>query len=976
MKSLKELSLALLLAVPVVATKAQTNETATSPFSYAPTPQTQAFVRYGNNTVDMNTGSVSINIPVYTYKDNDFELPLSLTYTSQGFVPGQQTGILGLGWFLNCAGIISREIKGVPDDYVSSDGTKGVLLGKSSCSESDIMELKEKHPNSNGWQHYVVDGRETTSDIYHFSFNGHSGTFHFDTSKQLHVYNTGGNHGTYTIIPILPANNTLHGFIIKTGDGYEYTFGSNDLSERINSVERSIGGRMSGDAVYTVNESSLTSNPIVTWNLTKIKAPNGRIVTFEYEDVYRNLGPFINSKSANNPFLVTTFTNGLSLYDDYGKDHFRSVSIVQTTYLSRILIDNGTEILFSMSLKDCCDRPVAPDIISSIEQDHCITQRLNKIDSIIVKNCNGKEVHHTKFTYKIKDNRLLLSNVHTDGIGDYHMSYHEEHSFPAISTADTDFWGYYNGKNNDYGTVSATQINDDYNDYICSEAKNPNWNYSRLGCLKRITYPTGGFSTFEYEANRADEILLKRSSPPIGGFQEPEVLPADTTSREERIAYLVDLYPYKTLFYDDDECGGVRLARTIDYDNYIGYQSRSYTYSGGIVYTFPKHNIANLYSLQIYNPFVEYPANSLDKQHICYSTVRETHSDGSYIISRFNDYHTHPDDYLGQVRKVNTSLDNIPYAYTPSYINNVLRSPNSNHAKRGKINTKEYYNSDDSLVKQSTYEYEMHDSAYTAYVVTSGKYFCSVKRYIGDYRLVAVEEKEYYDEGDITTKETYSYDDKGRVVCSTTALPCGNYMHTYTQYNDEIFLHLFNQPSIIEKVCEDENGMTLIDAIKYEYTYFLGMRLPKSISKVQLSENVAYPLNITSSPSTILQKNISYNTKGYPTEIVDNHGVHTSIVWGYGGMYPIIIAYGIDLATLNIQGNIQESLNEQQLSTLFDNTLCKINVYEYEPLVGVTRHYTDKHRYTLYEYDTYGRLIRVLDNEGKQLEYEYIQAKE
>ena len=54
MKLLKEFSLALLLAVPVVAIKAQTDETATSPFSYAPTPQTQAFVRYGNNTVDMN----------------------------------------------------------------------------------------------------------------------------------------------------------------------------------------------------------------------------------------------------------------------------------------------------------------------------------------------------------------------------------------------------------------------------------------------------------------------------------------------------------------------------------------------------------------------------------------------------------------------------------------------------------------------------------------------------------------------------------------------------------------------------------------------------------------------------------------------------------------------------------------------------------------------------------------------------------
>jgi YD repeat-containing protein len=146
------------------------------------------------------------------------------------------------------------------------------------------------------------------------------------------------------------------------------------------------------------------------------------------------------------------------------------------------------------------------------------------------------------------------------------------------------------------------------------------------------------------------------------------------------------------------------------------------------------------------------------------------------------------------------------------------------------------------------------------------------------------------------------------------------------------------------------------------------MRLPKSISKVQLSDYMAYPCNTDLLPSTALQRVISYNSNGSPTEIVDRHGVHTSIVWGYGGMYPIIIAYGIDLATLNIQGDIQESLNGQQLGTLFDNTPCKIDVYEYEPLVRLTRHYTDKHRYAQYEYDIYGRLIRVLDNEGKQLE--------
>ena len=36
------------------------------------TPQTQSFVRYGNNPVNLYTGTTGVSIPVYTYKDNDF----------------------------------------------------------------------------------------------------------------------------------------------------------------------------------------------------------------------------------------------------------------------------------------------------------------------------------------------------------------------------------------------------------------------------------------------------------------------------------------------------------------------------------------------------------------------------------------------------------------------------------------------------------------------------------------------------------------------------------------------------------------------------------------------------------------------------------------------------------------------------------------------------------------------------------------
>ena len=83
--------------------------------SYTPTPQTWAFIRYGSIPVDHYTGKAMLTIPIYTYKDNDFELPISIGYVSEGFQPGRQTGILGLNWYLNCGGTISREIKGVAD---------------------------------------------------------------------------------------------------------------------------------------------------------------------------------------------------------------------------------------------------------------------------------------------------------------------------------------------------------------------------------------------------------------------------------------------------------------------------------------------------------------------------------------------------------------------------------------------------------------------------------------------------------------------------------------------------------------------------------------------------------------------------------------------------------------------------------------------------------------------------------------------
>lgn len=976
------LSLSLCYALGVHAQGQNTSEANASLFSYTPTPQTQAFIRYGLNPVEQYTGNLSVSIPVYTYSDNDFQLPISVGYSSQGFIPGKQTGILGMNWFLNCGGAVSREIKGVADDHTGYDNTMGILLGDDHYDEEDVLGIKDGELNSNGLQHYIIENRETTSDIYHFNFQGHSGTFHFDGKKQLHVYNTGGNHGTYTITPIMPSNNELCGFNIKSGDGYEYTFGSNDLNVRTNSVERNIGGKLTGLAVFTFQETSLAENPIVTWNLTKITAPNGRTVTFEYKTVESSIGSSINSTTPNNPFLVTSFSNALLVEDESGVNHMRNVSIVQTTYLSKISIEDGGEIEFSMSLKDCCDRPATPSTLTSIEQDHCITQKLYKLDTITARNSSGKEVHRTEFTYKEKDNRLILTKVHTDGVGDYTMRYYEDSPYPAISTADTDFWGFYNGKGNSYDITTSTKADSDYDEYIDSDAKNPDWHYSRLGCLKFMTYPTKGFSTFEYEANRAENILLKRKHPGHTISQAPDNIPAVSPSDEEgEIAYLVDCYPYSILFYSNDETGGVRIARTNDYDAHEGHLSRRYKYNVGTVYSFPRTFMTGNSMTQILNPRIEYPANSFDKQHIGYRSVSETFADGSYIIYSYNDYQSNPDEYEGQVHKKDSGFGNIGYTYSPSFINNILREPNSNHHKRGKVNRIEYYNSDRQLVKRTSYEYAMHDTTYTAYIVMSGKYANSVKRYTGDYRTTAITETEYHAGIEFTTTSEFTYDNMGRNISTAITMPGGICEYHDTEYLNDPSRSIYNLPVLTSiRQSTDGEDATLAKMTRYEYPTSGAIHLPSVIKEAKLNGNEAADTAPASLSYTTLQRVAAYDTHGNPTEIVDKHGVHTAILWGYGGMYPIVQARGMTAATLKslagISGNspLQGSLSASQRSALYSHSGSQVDIYEHEPLVGLTKHYGSDGSFTSYEYDAYGRLTGIADSKGRLYSYSYAPA--
>lgn len=96
------------------------------PFSFNPdiTPSTETFQiqKYGNIAPSLYTGAMSFSIPLYVYQDEDFEIPLTLMYSFDGYRPDVHSGTVGYGWALECGGSVTREVRGYPDETANGEG--------------------------------------------------------------------------------------------------------------------------------------------------------------------------------------------------------------------------------------------------------------------------------------------------------------------------------------------------------------------------------------------------------------------------------------------------------------------------------------------------------------------------------------------------------------------------------------------------------------------------------------------------------------------------------------------------------------------------------------------------------------------------------------------------------------------------------------------------------------------------------------
>ena len=412
-------------------------------------PEASNLGKFGEIPVNLGIGVTNQTIPIYTIEEGGFELPISLNYNYTGLIVDEIPGITGLGWSLNAGGIITRQLRGRPDEepngYIGMNriGVNWVLpYVNNELSTVDRNRLEE-NAASGFW--------DTQPDKFMISVGNIQATFYFDENKNVVVK----PYKPYKIEVI--GGDFNEGIKVTDDSGIQYLFKDKEITKRIPPLG--------------INDilSTPVNGYISSWKLSKIVLPNNRSIDL-----------FYNSYSHNQQTISQTFTKsvGPSGCGDNLRNAWTRYS-VSSKIINRISFSLG-EIEFNTSL------PITTDL----------NAYLAVLQNIRIKDHFDKSILNYDFIYDdySKTRKLLTSiTVNNDNSNRYQFEYN---GIPAdnISFARQDFWGYANSNN----TGKLVNINDLYG------PRKPDFDSCSKGALQKIIYPTKGFTEFTYEQNTYD----------------------------------------------------------------------------------------------------------------------------------------------------------------------------------------------------------------------------------------------------------------------------------------------------------------------------------------------------------------------------------------------------------------------------------------------------------------------------------------
>lgn len=452
-------------------------------------PNAASLGKFGDYQVSHFTGLPSISIPIFEAKSGELSVPITLSYHASGNRPTDVASWVGLGWSLSTGGQVTRTVNGKRDE--DHYFTHPLNAAPSSCS-------------SFYWLQYASTGVfDTEPDVFSYSYPGGGGKFIFVNAGTYVNNNSTAPIGPAYLFPYAPiAINRVNDqkFEITDEKGVLYRFGTN------------AGGTTSLEQTNAFNGGNPTVQAVTTWNLLDVVAPNSNdAITFTYQSV----GTATRHDVAHT-WLVTDLCDALGGVSCPTATHISAQppqntdSNVNQQGVNEIFFENG-KLQFVLS--------------TSFRSDQAQLKYLDKINVFELSNgsYNLKKIIDFTYSYFLDaaglNVALKLDGIQfQDNLGATVQNYAFTYFSNAFSWNTTqpnylsarDYWRFYNGAtaNTDLvkqqtvvyqATVASTPTN-----ITIGGATNRSVNtaYSKEGVLRRIDFPTGGYTEFDFENHK------------------------------------------------------------------------------------------------------------------------------------------------------------------------------------------------------------------------------------------------------------------------------------------------------------------------------------------------------------------------------------------------------------------------------------------------------------------------------------------
>ena len=451
-------------------------------------PNAAALEKYEKIPVGYHTGVPQISVPLGEVTEGALSIPIGLSYHASGLKVLENSSWVGAGWTLTSSGAITRSVQGLPDEKQDMGRSFNQFFGYyDDLGFAAHVNDDEKHPDFGlkAFNKTVGEGEvDAEPDRYVIQVPGYSGKFYFNDDQSV-VFPEASD---VKVVPYKGSDGGFERWEVILPNGMRYTFaqqeGEDDpIAERMFTYreEEGIGANFRA--------------AVSSWLLTEIASADRRdVITFHYVPEkygYHTLVPSVGSRGQT-PTRIKYSVEGWRLSEirhTHGKVIFRRAAAPRADLSDFNKWNSGDGVnseAYALRGIEWQDR-----------SGSCV--RKVEFTTSYLEDTTPGDYFIGSYPVSSDRKRLKLDQVQEIGCGTlskppHVFTYYQEAEVPRRLSYAQDHWGFYNGEVDNEnllpnGTAQGPQ-------------RGSSFPAMQAGTLQRIRYPTGGTTTFTYEANQ------------------------------------------------------------------------------------------------------------------------------------------------------------------------------------------------------------------------------------------------------------------------------------------------------------------------------------------------------------------------------------------------------------------------------------------------------------------------------------------